>query len=282
MVLSGAPFLPGGTRQAMSYRTVVAVVNEHSGSTVTASYAIALAMATKARLVLYATHAESTSETILHHTSRHLDHLFTVALNHGITVIRINEIGTITQLLPKRVLAENADLVFYPLLPSEHYGASVQTQNVHRLLRTIKADLAIMRIMHMGKPHPRHILVPLGSSVADREQRVSFLAALARSFHARVTLFHRHENRRSPPPEDFIMMRNALLMYDLPVLERRATGQIARAITMEAISHHNDLIVLGASERGLLRRLFFGNPAGDVMHHPPCNAILFRAAPDVS
>jgi hypothetical protein len=34
-----------------------------------------------------------------------------------------------------------------------------------------------------------------------------------------------------------------------------------------------------ASERGILRRLFIGNPAGYVMHHPPCNTILFRAAP---
>lgn len=262
----------------MTYRTILSVINEHSGSTVTASYAIALAITTKARLVLYAAHPLGTSETILQHSGHHLDHLFAIALEHDIAVTRISEVGQITRLLPKRVLAENADLVFYPLLPSEQYGATLQTQSVHQLLRSIKADLAIMRIMHMGKPHPRHILVPLGSGVPDQIRRVSFLAALAQSFHAQVTLFHRHNNRGRQLPADVVKVRAALQQQQLSVLERTATGPIAKAIALEAISHHHDLIVLGASERSHLRRLFSGNPSGDVMHRPPCNVMLFRAA----
>lgn len=267
------------TRQAMTYRTIVSVINEHSGSTVTASYAIALATASKARLVFYAAHPLGTSETILHHTERHLDHLFGVALEHGVAVTRITEVGQITRLLPKRVLAENADLVFYPLLPNERYGAPLQRQNVHQLLRSIRADLVIMRIMHMGKPHPRHILVPLASGVPDLTRRVSFLALLAQSFHAQITLFHRQDDRGQRAPTDLGKVYSALKQQHLPVLERTGTGPIAKAIALEAISRHSDLIVLGASERSSLRRLFFGNPSGDVMHRPPCNAVLFRAAP---
>lgn len=265
----------------MSYRTIFSVVNEHSTSTVTARYAIALALAGKARLVLYASHLEGTDENLLRHTDRHLDHLFTVAFDLGIAVTRITEVGAISHLLPKRIQAEQAELVFYPIAPGEQYGAAMQQQTVHRLLRTIRADLAIMRIMHMGKPHPRHILVPLGDIVNAREQRVSFLAALARSFHAQITLFHRPVSGKQDNPPDFVAVRNALRLQHLPVLERSGSGRIAKAITLEAVSHHNDLIVLGASERGILRRMFFGNPAGDVMSHPPCNAILFRAGPEL-
>jgi nucleotide-binding universal stress UspA family protein len=264
----------------MSYQTIVTVINEHSGSTVTARYATALAADCKARLILYAAHAEGTSEKLLLHTERHLDHLFTVAFEHTIPVTRITEVGSITRLLPKRVLAEGADLVFYPLLPDERYGSTVQQQNVHQLLRTIRADLAIMRIMHMGKPHPRHILVPLGGDISDSEQRISFLAALAKSFHSQITLFHRSVAGKTTIPENIASIRTALRQHHLTVLERCATGQIAKAIALEAISHHNDLIVLGASERNIMRRLFLGNPAGDVMHHPPCNTILFRSAPE--
>lgn len=263
----------------MSYRTIFSVVNEHSGSTVSARYAMALAVAAKARLVFYAAHVEGIDEGLLRHTDRHLDHLFAVAFDLGIRVTRITEVGKISQLLPRRVEAEGADLVFYPIPPGEQYDATMQQQDMHRLLRTIRADLAIMRIMHMGKPHPRHILVPLGDFVSDREQWVSFLAVLARSFQAQLTLFHRPAGRGQDSPADFVAMRNALRTHHLPVLERSGKGHIAKAITLEAVSHHNDLIVLGASERGVLRRIFFGNPAGDVMHHPPCNAILFRAAP---
>jgi nucleotide-binding universal stress UspA family protein len=262
----------------MSYRTIIAVINEQSGSTVTARYAIALAASCKARLVLYAAHVDGTSTATLHYTERHIDHLVTAAIEHSIPVTRITEVGAITRLLPKRVLAEEADLVFYPLLPDERYGAPLQQHVVHRLLRTIKSDLAIMRIIHMGKPHPRHILVPLGGSTSDQKQRVAFLAALGTCFHAQMTLFHRSANQQPALPEDFSTMRTMLRHHHLHVLERSANGPIAKAIILEAISHHHDLIVVGASERNILRRLLFGNPAGDLMHRPPCNVILFRAA----
>lgn len=266
----------------MSYRTILAVINEHTASTVSARYAIAMAAAAGAGLVLYAAHEEGGDKAIFSHTERHQDHLFSEALALDLPVARITEAGALTRLLPKRVREEGCDLVFYPLTPNERYGATLQGQVAHQLLSTVRADLAVMRIMHMGKPHPRRILVPLGGVVSDLEQRVGFLVALARSFHSQVTLFHRPEAGKRGVPDDFVALRNELRLHHLPVLERSGSGRISRAIALEAISHHNDLIVLGASERGTLRRLFFGNPAGDVMHQPPCNAILFRAAPKPS
>ena len=266
---------------SMSYRTIFSVVNEHTASTVTARYAISLAAACKAELVLYAAHDEGSNETILRHTDRHLDHLFTVAFELDIPVTRITEVGNIGRLLPKRVLAENADLVFYPLTPYERYGASLQRHTVHHLLRTIRSDLAIMRVISMAKPHPRHILVPFGKFISDRERRLTFITELAKSFHGQVTLFHLSaEGETKVMPADITQFRDQLQQQqDVKVLERSGKGEICKSITVEAITRHNDLIVLGASERGVLRRLFFGNPAGDVMHQPPCNAILFRAAP---
>jgi len=260
----------------MNYRTILAVINEHTGSTVAARYAMALAAAIGAKLVLYSAIAEGGDEVISRHTDRHLDHLFDEALAHDIPVTCISETGMITRFLPHRVQAEGAELVFYPLVPGEQYGAALQGETAHQLLRTIRADLAVMRIMHMGKPHPRHILVPLGRVIRDRDAWLHFLALLAKTFESQVTLFHRPETGRGDVPDDLLSLRNELRLHHLPVLERSGSGGIARAIALEAVSHHNDLIVLGASERSALRRLLFGNPAGDVMHHPPCNAILFR------
>lgn len=260
----------------MVYRTILAVINEHSGSTVAARYALALAASGGAELVLYSALAEAGDLNVARQTERHLDHLHAEALLHGIAVTRISETGTLSRLLPRRVLAEGADLVFYPLTPGERYGAPLQRQTTHQLLRTIRADLAVTRVMHMGKPHPRHILVPVAAVISDREARIRFLIALAKGFHSRVTLFHRPDAAKAELPDDCARLRNELRQHHLPVLERSGSGSIARAIALEAVSHYSDLIVLGASERGALRRLFFGNPAGDVMRQPPCNAILFR------
>jgi nucleotide-binding universal stress UspA family protein len=264
----------------MGYQRILSVVNEQTGSTVAARYAIALAAAGGSELVLYAAHGEGTGGSTLLHTERHLDHLFRIAFERGIPVTRITESGMIARLLPRRVEEERVNLVFYPLIPPECYGAAFQQQAVHQLLRLVRADLAIMRIMHMGKLHPHHILVPLGGRTGDRERLADFISLLAKSFHSPVTLFHRPGGRGPSRLENVALLRDNLLRQQVQILERSATGRIARAIALEAVSHHHDLIVLGASERGTLRRLFFGNPAGDVMQHPPCNAILFRQAPD--
>lgn len=260
----------------MSYRAILAVINEHTGSTVSARYAMALAVSGGSRLILYSAHGDGSDEAAIRHTERHLDHLFEDALALDISVTRVTETGATNRLLPHRAQAEGADLVFYPLTPAEHYGDALQRQTAHHLLRAVRANLVVMRIMHMGKPHPRLILVPVGGVVSDLEQRVRFVAALAKAFHSQVTLFHRPGTGKPDFPADVVRLRDGLQLHDLPVLERSGSGHIARAIALEAVSHHNDLIVLGATERGALRRLFFGNPAGDVMHAPPCNAILFR------
>ncbi|MDD2309785.1 MAG: universal stress protein [Desulfuromonadaceae bacterium] len=262
----------------MSYHTILAVINEHTGSTVAARYAMALAASEECKLVLYSAHSEVGDTAPVRLTEKHLGHLFSEAIVLGLDVTQVAEIGRITRILPHRALAEAVDLVLYPLTPGERYGSTLQQQTAYHLLRTIRADLAVMRIMHMGKPHPHRILVPVGGMVSDREQRVRFVASLAKCFHSQVTLFHRPDIGKQDLPDDLVTMQNDLRLRHLPVLERSAPGNIARAIALEAVSHHNDLIVLGASERGTLRHIFFGNPAGEVMRQPPCNAILFRPA----
>lgn len=263
----------------MSYRKIFSVVTEHTASTVTARYALSLAMACQAELVFYAAHDEGSSEELLLHTDRHLDHLFSAAFDLDLPVARITESGDLATLLPLRVLAERADLVFYPLAPCERYGSNLQRHTVHHLLRTIRSDLAIMRVVHLAKPHPGHILMPLSANDLDRERRLVFITELAKSFQAQVTLLHlskQHDPKGTP--DHLTRFSRHLQQQHVTVLERSGTGPAGRVITLEAITRHNDLIVLGASERGLLKRLFFGNPAGDVMHQPPCNTILFRAA----
>jgi nucleotide-binding universal stress UspA family protein len=265
----------------MIYKKIISVVNEHTASTIMARYAIALAAHEMAELVLYTIHNEGIDETKLLHLESHLAYLHSVALELDIAVTRISEIGVITTLLPKRVETEGADLVFYPLTPGERYGAVLQKHDVHNLLRTIRTDLAIMRVVHMGKPYPQRILIPLGRIVSDSRRRILFLTALAKCFHSHATLFYLTGSEVAKKiPDDIKMLGKELRLHHIAVDERSARGPIGKSITVEVITRHNDLIVLGASERSTLKRLMFGNPAGDVMRKPPCNAILFRAAPE--
>ena len=83
----------------MSYRKILTVINEQTTSTVVARYAISLASAGKAELVLYAAH-EGSDRNVLSHTENHLEHLAAVASQLDILVTRITEVGTMDRLLP--------------------------------------------------------------------------------------------------------------------------------------------------------------------------------------
>lgn len=264
----------------MSYRKIVTVINEHVSSTFTASYAISLAAETNAELELYAAHEALRSETVHTQTNRHLDTVFSVASERHIPLSRSYETGNLSMLLPKRVQEEKADLVFYPLSPEEEYGTALQQNTVHHLLRRVSADLAIMRTISMPKQDKGNILVPMGKVVSDKTRRLQFIVELSRSFHARVTLFHmfvEHEVRGTPIGIN--EFRQQLALQNVAVTMRCGRGALAQAIAVEARTQQNDLILLGASGRGLLRTLYYGNLAGDLLHTPPCNTILFRAAP---
>ncbi len=262
----------------MSYHKIFSVINEHTVSTVIARYALSIAQSCRAELVLYAALSDGSSESIRRETDRHLEHLMIVASELGITATRITENGNISTLLPKRVHEEKADLVFYPLSPYKRYGTDRQRLTVRQLLRSIKPDMVVMRAISMAKPHPGHILVPLGKSISHKERRLTFILELAKSYRSQVTLYHLSATRDvSEMPDAVTRFGKQLVQQNITVLERTGRGRLgSKAIAVEAITHHNDLIVLGVSGRGFLRRLFFGNPAGDVMHTPPCNVILFR------
>jgi len=218
------------------------------------------------------------NESLLRETDRHLKHMAEIASGLSISVTCVTEIGSLKTLLPKRVRAEHADLVFYPLTPTQRLGVDPQQHTIRHLLRTIPSDLAIMRIISMAKPHPGKILVPLGKNISSMERRLKFVSELARSFQSQVTLYHLTTIGEPEQllPDNLILFGKQLQQQNIAVLERHGAGELAKAITVEAITRHNDLIVLGATGRGIVRRIFSGNPAADLLRHPPCNSILFR------
>jgi nucleotide-binding universal stress UspA family protein len=228
---------------------------------------------------LYAAHTEGSDETVLLRTGRHQEHLYKDALALGISVTCVTEVGNVGVMLPKRAEADKADLVCYPLTPDERYESRLRLHTIHNLERTIRSDLAIMRIVAMVKPHPTHILVPFGTVVSDKEHRLAFITLLAKSFQSQVTLFCLSTERSvKAMPDGATRFREKLQQQQITVLERHGSGDIAETIGVEAITRHNDLIVLGATERGVLHKAIYGNPAADIMRQPPCNTILFRPA----
>ena len=189
----------------MNYRTIISVITEHTVSTVTCRYAIELAAVCNAELILYSAHAGGGNDVPVRRAVQHREQLALIAAGLGIPVTEVVQVGNIRTLLPKLVQERRADLVFYHLMPGEQYGSHLQRDTVHHLLRAICCDLAIMRVTSMVKPHPAHILVPLGSHKENGERRLRFITALATGFHAQILLLHitsRNSDQKCRPPSE--------------------------------------------------------------------------------
>jgi nucleotide-binding universal stress UspA family protein len=140
-----------------------------------------------------------------------------------------------------------------------------------------------------GKDAPSEFLVPLKGHLSELEERAYFTAKLAQGLNARTTLLHlpgtitgsfqsweqgRYsglEKHTAKGVEDFI---SHLEQYKVQHERRTAQGSVARSITTEAAFRKNDLIIMGASERGLFKSLLCGNPVEDVLRETPCNLIV--------
>ena len=158
------------------------------------------------------------------------------------------------------------------------------------LMLRLPCSVALVRVVHPGRLHPRRILVPFRGRLTKVAERAAFVALLARAFEARVTLFHAPgsltdffrgerllspEEREASAPRDMERFIAALDSFHIPHEDRLGRGRVATAITVEAAVRRSDLIVMGASERGLVASLLAGNPVEEVMRHTPCNFIMF-------
>ena len=236
----------------MNYHTIVTVVNEHTTSIVTARYAISLALACNAELILYSAHGAGENEVLLRRASHHREYLNTLATGHGISVTHIVNIGSLHKQLPRLVQEKHVDCVFYHMAPGEQYGNNLPRKTVHHLLRCVKCDLVVMRVTDMGEPHPGHILVPLGDRTNSSKYHLMFVAGLAQAYAAEVVLFHIATRQRDKEmPKCVTLFKEQLEQRNIAVQERRGVGRIGEGIGIEAVTRHHDLIVLGASNRGM-------------------------------
>src|SRR4030042_847323 len=155
----------------------------------------------------------------------------------------------------------------------------------------LPCSVAMVRVVRMARASPKNILVPLRGHITHLDERSCFVARLAQAFHSSVTLFHlarpitsffHGETLLKPAqieksiPKDIEKFTGCLKRYEITHEKRTAQGSVSRLITIEAAHRRNDLIVMGASERSLLKSIISGNPVEDVLRGTPCNLIVLR------
>ena len=273
------------------YQRILAAVNEFTNSELAARYAIALAKSCRAKLFLVFVAEERIDKDTFRHAESALGRLFIEAQNQGIDVESITEKGSPLRSISAIVKKEPVDIVFAATRREDVSKRFFQRTLARDFMLRLPCSVAMVRVVRMGKSYPKQILVPLKGRMTHLEERACFVASLAEVFDSSVTLFHLsspitsffHGEIQFPPsrreeeiPRDIEDFTECLHKYKISHEKKTGYGAVSQSITIEAAHRRNDLIIMGASERGLLRSIVSGNPVEQVLRETPCNLIILR------
>ena len=273
------------------YKKILAAVNEHLNSEIAARYALNLTKACGAKFYICFIAEKGMPQSSFDKAENAVKRLFIEAEELDIKVESITETGEPVTEIKKIVRHEEINIAF----------ASTRREDIERRFYTgtvarslslnLPCSVALVRVVHMGKIHPRKILVPLKARIDHVKERSYFTVKMAEGFNSKVVVFHAtkpitkffHGEIHLTPaqwekrlPDDISDFMGHIKRYQIDFEGRLLPGAAARSITIEAAAKRHDLIIMGASERGLLASILRGNPVEDVLRETPCDLIILK------
>jgi nucleotide-binding universal stress UspA family protein len=273
------------------YKKILATVNEHLNSEISAKYALQLAKICNAKFYVCFVAVKGSAENNLEKATEAMKRLFAEAEKQDITSESITLSGDPVIELKKLVKHEEIDIVFTSTRREDIKKRFFTGTIAKKLSLALPCSVALVRIVHMGRIHPGKILVPLKAIINHVNERAFFTSKMAQCYDSRVIVFHAikpikhffHGEIHLPPvewekklPKDIVMFMNQLEKHGISYERKLTPGATARNITIEAFTKRHDLIIMGASERGLIRNLLKSGPVEDLLKETPCNLIILK------
>lgn len=273
------------------YTKVLAAVNEHFNSEVSARYAIAFSKTTHSKIYLCYIAEKGVSQKDSELAEDAVKRLFIRAKDIDIRVESVFGSGDPVTKIKELVNSEGISIVFAATRREDVERRFFAGTVARKLSLNLPCTVALVRVVHMGRIHPKNILVPLKERLNHINERAYFTAKIAESFGSKVIVFHAtkaitkffHGEIHLTPvewgkrlPKDISEFMKYLKKFEVSYEERLAPGETAKSITIEAATKRHDLIIMGASERSLLSSLLKGNPVEGMLRETPCDLIILK------
>lgn len=273
------------------YKKVLAAVNEHLNSEVSARYALQLAQEEQARIYFCSIAENGLRGKGFRAAEEAVKRLSAQAQELGVKADCILETGNPVEQIKKIVAGEGIDLVFAATRREDVKQRFYARTTARQLSLTLPCSVALVRVVHMGRAHPKTILVPLKARIDHIAERAAFTALMAVAFGSHLSLFHSakpmlkffHGEIHLTPleweaktPRDVSRFVEQLSRYAVTVDKKLVPGIAGKNITTEAVVKRHDLIIMGASERRLLGSFLRENPVEQVLRDTPCNLIILK------
>ncbi len=274
------------------YKSILAAVNEHINSEVSARYAMHLAKSVGGRLHLCHVAEQEASKETIRRAEEAMRRCLRKSKEMGLAVQEIHEYGAPLDRIRRIVRAEGIDIVFAATRQEDVQRRLYAGTMARKLSVNLPCSVALVRVVHMGRIHPKKILVPLKARINHINERAFFAAKMAEAFGSDIFLFHTtepvtsffHGEKHFTPlelenrlPKDISLFVEHLDSYGASHEKGFASGKAGRRIVIEAAARRFDLMIMGASERSLLSSLIYENPVEELLRETPCDLIILKA-----
>lgn len=273
------------------YKKILAAINEHLNSEVSARYALQLARKANARIYLCSIAENGISGKAFQAAEEAVKRLSRAAQELGVQADCVLETGDPLKQIRKIVTSEAIDLVFAATRREDVKKRFYARTMARRFSLGLPCSVALVRVVHLGRIHPKTILIPLKARMDHIAERAYFAALMAGAFDSRIHLFHTTEPMKrffhgelhltpgeweARLPADIAQFVEQLDRYKISHEKKLISGIAGRNITIEAAAKRHDLIIMGASERGLLNSLLKGNPVERVLRETTCDLMILK------
>ena len=238
------------------YKKILTAINEHLNSEVTAKYALNLARITESKLYICFVAEKGQPATSIERAEEAAKRIFIEAEQAGLSAEVITETGDPVRKIGEIVKKEEIDIVFASTRREDIQRRFYSGTVARSLSLNLPCSVAIVRVVHTGRIHPKEILVPLKERIGNIEERVYFTAKIAQSFESEVFLFHAPEHIskffhgvidltplewEEKTPKDISDFMRHLNRYEIAHSGKYVPGGIGRTINIEAFSKRHDL-----------------------------------------
>lgn len=273
------------------YKKVLSAVNEHLNSEIAARYALNLAKSCNARFYICFIAEKDMPQSVFEKAEDAMKRLFIEAEKMNVQVESIAKTGDPVKEIKNIARHEGIDIVFASIRREDVQKRFYSGTVARSLSLKLPCSVALVRVVHAGKVHPKKILAPVKARIDHMKERAYFTAKMAESFYSKVFIFHAakpitkffHGEIHLTPaqwesrlPKDIKEFMEYLMKYEIVHEGRLAPGIIARNITIEAAAKRHDLIIMGASARSMLSSFLKSNPVEDVLRETSCDLIILK------
>jgi nucleotide-binding universal stress UspA family protein len=240
------------------YKKVLAAVNEHLNSEVSARYALQFAKKANAGIFFCSIAEKGLSGKAFQAAEEAIRRLSLRAEELGVKADSVLETGEPFKQIRKIVTTEGIDIVFASTRREDVKKRFYTHTTARQLSLGLPCSVALVRVVHLGRVHPKTILVPLRARLDHIAERAYFTTLMARSFDAGVFLFHAakpmmrffHGEIHLTPveweaklPNDIALFIDYLNRYDVAHEKTLIPGIAGRSIAikppLKARSHHH-------------------------------------------